>query len=147
MTGIFLPLPSVWNRKTCSDTQLLKVLMTVKDFCWRTISVSAEFRFLTLCNISGMELQQDKRCFIHHSLEGELMSAQEAWHSMIKGSEAAENMKMEADSQKKRKEKKIVGLKIWSTGFELFAQYVLQVDQRIYGTYCSCLVITAYIGP
>lgn len=56
VTGIFLPLPSVWNRKTCSDTQLLKVLMTVKDFCWRTILVSAEFRFLTLCNISGMEL-------------------------------------------------------------------------------------------
>lgn len=31
--------------------------------------------------------------------------------------------------------------RIWSAGLELFAQYVLQMDQRVYGTCCSCLVI------
>lgn len=34
-----------------------------------------------------------------------------------------------------------MGPKIWSAGCELFAQYVLQMDQKIYGMWCSCPVI------
>lgn len=56
VTGICSQLPSVWSRKMWNDIQLLKMLMITKDFCWRIRLISAELRFLTLCNISGMEL-------------------------------------------------------------------------------------------
>lgn len=44
-----------WEQKAWNDIQLLKMLMIMKDFCWRIRLISAELRFLTLWTISGME--------------------------------------------------------------------------------------------
>lgn len=70
------------------------------------------------------------------------MHALQAQKSVIRGSEASEKMEIEADrGKRKRGEGRNVRPKICSAGFELFAQCVLQMDQRIYGNCCSCLVI------
>lgn len=46
------------EQKAWNDIHLLKMLMIMKDFCWKIRLITAELRFLTHWTISGMELQQ-----------------------------------------------------------------------------------------
>jgi len=45
MSEICPQLPSLWNRKTWNDIQLVKMVMIMKDFYWRIRLISAELRF------------------------------------------------------------------------------------------------------
>lgn len=129
-----------WNRKTWNDIQLLKMLMIMNDFCWRIRLISAELRVLALFNISGIELQQDKKLLNSSQFRGRINECPGGMAQLHRGIRSTENMEIEADGEKNKKKKKG-----WHPRFDQLdlssCSGCLQMDQRINGTCSSCLAI------
>lgn len=68
--------------------------------------ISAELRVLTLFNISGIELQQDKKLLNTSQFRGRINGCPVGMAQCLQGIRSTENMETEADGLKNRKEKK-----------------------------------------
>lgn len=68
--------------------------------------ISAELRVLTLSNISGIELQQDKKLLNTSQFRGRINGCPVGMAQCLQGIRSTENMETEADGLKNRKEKK-----------------------------------------
>lgn len=68
--------------------------------------ISAELRVLALFNISGIELQQDKKLLNSSQFRGRINECPGGMAQLHRGIRSTENMEIEADGEKNKKKKK-----------------------------------------